>query len=500
MELDNNILALVEPSIQPVKLETPSTGEEKGADKLTKTFGIESPVILMNGYEFEKGDVIAFELSNTGIIPTATATIVDSKNIFAVDSFPRDGDVFTVFINSKNQSTFKSIHLDFEVLNITAMPKKEGDPSKITLSGRVKIPKLYSENCQYLEENTSMEHVKLVAQELGLGLASNIEDTTDSQTRIQAYINYLDFIRQIVRSSYVSEESFQIHFVDPYYYLNFIDVNRIFRSKNPSLKELQENMTSLSVSLAEEGEVDEDNDSTETKLLLTNNFQFKTTNQYIKKHELVNQSNVVVETHGHYRDIQIFDDNAEEENLDEFRIDVLSADESSLKDIEEPLKGNRESEEYQSLVKHKYMGRQDVGEEGLGNVHQNHIFSQLNNIRNIDETQKLKLVVTLESFNPALYRYQKIPVLMYHIDSRTIKGSQNLDEAKKDAGFKDSAIDVENTEDENPDQTLDQFLSGYYLIESIDIVYKKKLGNFYQEVTLVRREWPARMSAVNSIK
>jgi len=502
MELDNNILALIEPSIQPKKIETPSFEEGNGeTDKVSKTFGIDQPVIFMNNYKFEKTDILQFELSNSGFLPTCDVTIVDTKNVFAVDAFPRDGDNFTVFINSKNESTFKSIHMDFEVLNIAAVPKKEGDPKKISISGRVKIPRIFSENCQFLEENTSIEHIKKVSEELGLGLASNITETTDPQVRIQAYINYVDFIGNIVKSSYVSDDSFQTHFVDPYYYLNFIDVNRILNSKNLSLDELQDNMTSLNTSMAEENHTDESIDSTETKLILTNNVQLKPTNQYIAKYEIENKSNIVVEAHGHFRDVQIYDDNAEspDERLDEFTVEALSANAENLKDIEEPLKGNRESEEYSSLIKHKYMGRQDVGTEGLGNVHQNHIFSQLHNIRNIDETQKLKLKITLESFNPSLYRFQKIPVLLYHTDSRAIKGAQNLEEAKKDKGFTDSSVDIPKSDEKEPDQMLDQFLSGYYLIESIDIVYRMKRSNFYQEVTLIRREWPARMSAVNSI-
>jgi len=45
---------------------------------------------------------------------------------------------------------------------------------------------------------------------------------------------------------------------------------------------------------------------------------------------------------------------------------------------------------------------------------------------------------------------------------------------------------------------LDQFLSGYYIIESIDIIYKGSVGNYSQKVILTRREWPARINAAKS--
>lgn len=496
VDLSNNILALVEPAIEPKALEGNAMGEDSGSnDRTSKTTGIERPVVLVNTYPFQKDDVVSFTLSSTGPYPTVSVTLVDTRKVFTVDSFPRDGDKMTVFINSKNESTYKSIHMDFEIIDISASRAKEGDLNKVRISGRASIPKLFSENCQVLEENTSLEHLKTVATELKLGLASNIDETTDSQARIQPYINYLDFISQIVSTSYISDDSFQHFFIDSYYYLNFIDINKIFNASNSSIEDFQETLSSLPVSYAEEAESGESNDNIETKLFLTNKSNFSSSNNYIGKYNIINQSNYINEIHGHFRDVQIYDDNAEE-RLDEFRVEALSTNPENLKDIQEPLKGNRESEAYLDLVKHKYMGRQDVGEEGLGNVHSNYIFSQLHNRRNLDELEKIKLEVTLPTFNPSLYRYLKIPVMIYHVDKEPLKVAHNYDKAKEEKGFTDSAIDNGPRDDEEPDQILDQFLSGYYIIESIDISYKSSIGNFTQKVTLTRREWPARMSAI----
>lgn len=496
VDLENNILALVEPAIEPKKLETRTLGEDSERnDRVSKTFGIDRPVVLVNNYSFERDDIKNFTLSSSGIYPTAVVTLIDSKNVFSVDSFPRDGDKMTVFINSKNESTYKSIHMDFEITDISLGPNREGEPQKVRVSGRASIPKLFAENCQYFEEGTSIDHLELIAKELKIGLASNIDEATDSQIRIQPYINYLDFISNIVSSSYINDDSFQHFFIDQYYYLNFIDVNKIFNASNPEMEDFQDTVTSLPVSFAEELESDPKNDSTPTKLFLTNKTNFSSSNNYIEKYQILNQSNIINEIHGHFRDIQVYDDNAEEK-LDEFRIEALSTDPANLKDIQEPLKGNRESEEYLDYIKHKYMGRQDSGEDGLGNTHQNYIFSQLHNRRNFDETQKIKLEVTLPTFNASLYRFMKIPVMMYHIDQGPVRVAQDLDAAKAEDGFTDSAIENGPKDEPQPDQVLNQFLSGYYIIEAIDIQYKDTVGNFSQKVTLIRREWPARLSSI----
>jgi hypothetical protein len=87
---------------------------------------------------------------------------------------------------------------------------------------------------------------------------------------------------------------------------------------------------------------------------------------------------------------------------------------------------------------------------------------------------------------------------MYHIDRQNVLEAVNLKESKEEAGFKDSAIDNGKSTEPEPEQVLDQFLSGYYIIESIDIIYKDSIGNYSQKVVLTRREWPARINSVRN--
>ena len=74
------------------------------------------------------------------------------------------------------------------------------------------------------------------------------------------------------------------------------------------------------------------------------------------------------------------------------------------------------------------------GDDGLGNVHPNAAFAQLHNKQNEMEVQKMKLEVTLNSFNPSLYKYQKIPVLMYHVDEKSIYQNERIKGDKKELG------------------------------------------------------------------
>ena len=99
MNLDNNILAVVEPAIMPTAIEIEGLGEAEedgGADRQTKAIGVDLPFVLLNNYQFMQKDIQSFSLDNSGFLPEMRIRLVDRKNTFGVDSFPRDGDVITI--------------------------------------------------------------------------------------------------------------------------------------------------------------------------------------------------------------------------------------------------------------------------------------------------------------------------------------------------------------------------------------------------------------------
>lgn len=498
MNLDNNILAVVEPAIMPTAIEIEGHGESNesgGADRQTKAIGVDLPFVLLNNYQFMQKDIQSFSLDNSGFLPEMRIRLVDRKNTFGVDSFPRDGDVITILLNSKNSSTFKSIHMDFDITSITSKQASEGDFNAITVVGTAKVPRLYSEECRSFEAAGSLDHLEEVARDLQLGLATNIENTDDTQIRIQAYTSTLDFIKETVDTSYISEDSFQRFYIDQYYYLTYIDVNKVFNSPNPPIDDLQASFASAIYSTAEDKESPEDNDDIEVPLILTNHRNSKGTNMFIGAFNLVNNANDISTAYGYTRDVVIYDDNSEAgERVQEFTIEALNSEE--MMDYEEPLKGRRGEDRYDTHKKHKYIGRQDVGEGDIGNVHPSLNFAKLHQAQNLAEIEKVKLKVSLESFNPSIYKYQKIPILIYEYNKERVAAMLKYNKFLDEQGFSDKfldiapALDEEDNDDSKPDQVVNRFLSGFYVIENINYKYNIDKGGIVQEVTLIRREWP----------
>ena len=496
-ELDNNILVISEPSIRPIKFEVPRLDEDEGGDKQTKSFGTDVPKITINGYDFQDGDVTFFILSITGELPELSVRLKDSQGAFDMTQYPRDGDAITVYIGSKNEETFKSIHMDFDIVSITS-PKKGLPHSERTYSftGLAKIPKLFTEECRSFNEGSSLEHISQVSSTLGLGVATNIDSANDEQIRIQAYEKTIDFMRDVVNTSYIKEEAFQTFYIDQYYYFNFIEVNKIFNSKNVKGDDGQDFITSFNVSVSQE-KTTEDNDQITSKLYLTNNQSAEGTGNKISQWSLSNDSSRISLQNGYKRILQMYDE-LEGEKLIEF--DIESYTSTNLRDTEEPLKGRRDEDHYESHVKHKYIGRQQEYSRN-GNVHSNHKYSMLNNFQNLRELEKIQLNVELASFNPGLYRYQKLPVIMYNVEPQKVQGAKDAEEVLKEKGAKpeDKAFDFEDKGegDTGQDVALDDFVSGHYIIGGIEYIYKSGERSVRQKLTLLRREWPV---LPNSIK
>ena len=54
MELDNHLLAVVEPAILPTEIKIDNLGEDGGGSKQTKAIGTLKPFVLVNSYQTVK--------------------------------------------------------------------------------------------------------------------------------------------------------------------------------------------------------------------------------------------------------------------------------------------------------------------------------------------------------------------------------------------------------------------------------------------------------------
>lgn len=510
-----NILTITEPVIEVEPFEIADSESDKGDGEGPKnlpessTFmGDTYPAIRVNSYDFNKGDIAFFSLEINGFLPTLTVTVEDNAGMFTINSYPKDGDCLMLVIKSKDEDLYKPIRMDFDILTVDAPPVSRAEESgaaqgggddeepvppeapTFTFSCRAKIPKILAEACQSLGDDTSFNHLNTIADELQLGFASNETSTDDSMIRLQAFDTYEKFIKDTADTCYMDESSFFECYIDPYYYLNFVNVNKQFSGN----EDLEDTLASFSQDLT--GNQDFDNDGAnkqEARLMLTNLQKGSAnTSRFVDKYSMVNNSGQVFLMNGYKRTAQYYSE--DDETFLSFDVDPLTTEDAG--DDDHPMKGNLNDTRFQDEVKFKYMGKHSDN-SNEGNAHLNYHYAVIQNLQNNEELDKLKVMVELPTANMSLYRFQRLPFMCYEEVPKRVKRQEQLEKKAEDAGVTRSNKRGEagdtNPERPGPKQgqpKLNEFMTGMYVIGEIKYTYSNADPNMKQTLTLLRRDWP----------
>ena len=428
----NNILTITEPSIalDPFDIPDIETGNEGGGEerskkkeKASKVTGGLYPAIRINEFDFNQNDIKFFNLTIGDFLPELRVAVADSKGVFNLSSYPKDGDVLMLYIRSSDEEIYKPIRMDFDIIGVDAPPvsnNSQGAPNEAqsnpaltevvyTFECRIKIPGMFTEVCKGFDEATWFNHLEEISTDLQIGFASNVDDTSDAMQRVCAYDTKGKFIRDHTQSCYKSDNHFFTSFIDAYYYMNLVDLNNQFKY-DPNL---EDSLFSIMNDLTDEKK-SADPAIAETKLYLTNLEKGATgTDKFIKAYALQNNAAEVTLLNGYKRTVQYYDDS--EKIYRQFEIDPLTSE--NLPDDLYPLKGRNDEDRYKTEVKYKYLGKQS-STEGEGNVHENFLYSQLHNYQNQREIDKLYMSVELSKANMGLYCWQKIPIIIYENDAK----------------------------------------------------------------------------------
>ena len=475
--------SIVLDDIQSMDVEngTASTiGSPSSNVKYSNQYGGLFPLVQINGKTFDSEQIVSMEIRCTGFRPIASVTFYVRDKSFYSLHYPKDGDLLSIFIRSKDDS-LKVIHNDYEITNVnvnTFPGGGETTPDDMTVTGVLRIPDLDAEKC-FSKEGTSYDVLLSTANDLKLGFASNELDTSDSQTWICPFDKVSDFIYNVSLASWKDDKSFFTYFIDHYYYLNFVNVEPLF-----SAKATIDDALGLELLTQDFGK-----DSTQSKfqgkLVLSNWEDISGTNFFIQSYSLQNYSASINLSNGYKRYVQYYD-----ALLKEYQF--LYVDPKTTPGAEQDqiiLKGRPNENFYKTQVKYKWLGVQ-YGNNGE-NAHEKINYAKINNYQNLVHLDKMQLVVNLENINLNLRRMQVIPIVIIvnkdyvrrkvnePIDDQQEKSMPNSDEPTRDKSLMNA---------EELPFTIDKTISGNYVIK--DIIYTYIQGQFKQQCVLIRREWP----------
>lgn len=321
----------------------------------------------------------------------------------------------------------------FKIKDFKKVSKEE---KRYNMTGIIDISDLYISFYRAFRNKTSFETLKDICTQLGLGFNSNITDTKDSMTWLQRSIT-LDFMRDIIKRSYISDDSFMIGYIDFYYCFNYIDVEK--EMKRDISNDVNINSANISSS-------NNDNVEEKTRLELSTDQGLSSSNLYIENFKVLNRTMSNAISNGFFVKTRYYDTLNKTQLT--FNVDSLTDKDDGKVII---LKGKQNDKEYyEKNFSNNYMGKIDTD-----NVHKNYSYSKIQNEINLTSMVGLSMDIYLPNLNWSIYRFQKIRINMV---------PPSPSPTKNEVIWK---------------------LSGEWLIASIDYIWKN--NKMIQEVNVSRR-------------
>ena len=429
-ESTKNIINIFEPTIKaaPIKFNLPP--QEDQQKEIAQSLG-NIPFVWYNSYQINQKEIDFLQLSTSNNIPMVKLVFRDSLNLMKDKGFPLDDSKISIFINPRSKQ-LKPIHMDFKIIKFSVYN------GVYNMTGVIDVNGLYITVFKSYPNMTSFDTLKTISKDIGLGFNTNIDDTDDRMTWINTGSEIVDFIDDIIDHSYKSDETYLLQYIDFYYNLTYVDVEKELS------RDIKEELGVSNIGIEDIAKLD--NQEQVSKLFLTNDAAMSTSNSYFSSYRIINNSTLVSLKEGYLTKVKFYD----ELKKDFLVFDVDSITSKGDKTI--LLKGAPQDETfYNENINLVYSGKLD-----MDNMHKNFNYSPVQNARNISELEKIALEVNMRTPNYNLYRFQKISVLVSNQAS-------------------------------TPSQShINNRLSGEWLI--IDIVYQFDGSSYTQVIKLIKRE------------
>ncbi len=477
------IRSLIDPTIELEELSVadveegtnPNSG--KRGTKVQKQMGNNFPFVKINTYILNQEELIKLKIDCTGFIPEITLQFVLSgPSTFLSRDFPKDGDIVNVFIRGRND-LFKPIRNDYIITNVSTSKSgnAQGGGMVINIAGYLDIPDIWNE-VTLSKNGNSYEVLQELAQDLGLGFATNETSTSDSQNWLCVRDSYHNFIKEITGCAWKNDNSFFSSYIDVYYHLNFVNVNNQFSDSS----EIDEAL--LDVLISNDGLEGDEIAQVNVKKVFTNIEDHRNTNMFIQSYKLVNRASEIATRYGYKMYAEFFEQNTLQkwEIFAEPLVVEGSANEKIL------LKGKPGDDSYKNTMKKRWLGVQYTLPEH--NVHEKYLFSMVHNLINNKELEKLQVHIDVPRANFNIYRGERIPCVF--VSSGEPMKTPFLQQPGETEGENSQVLKEPGA------PVLDKFYSGYYMIHGMVFSYSAvdnnsgEFGQFTETVMLSRREWP----------
>ena len=499
---NSNLVRLIEdPKIKKdIRFDELSLSENGGTStnggSQLNTVGNDYPIIRINDMVLGKDDIQSMLISSKGFLPTIELSLKFANTALISKNMPKDGDMISVFVRT-NTSAINYLRNDFIINHVDSNISSKSANNTVFLRGELFIEGFTSNNNTFGIIGTSKDVMKEIAKKFKMGFAYNdADDMDDLQNWLCCFSSPQVFIEDVTRHSWKNNMSFFKSWVDLYYNLCFVNVNKFLSSDENPEDEIDLTFFSSTVALNDLTSSNDKPDNAKPFLKVFSNFDsFKGSSFYISKWHPVNRSNSlssgysnIIHSFTHNQNVYIENkDNCEDTLIvnpvyDTSKLDSYIILRGRAKYDENANPDNEQARVNYSMqntyINHIWSGveyQMDKDENSSsnntwsGNVHHNYHNAAYQNEINDIELNKLYIEVVCDGLCLQVMRGERVPVFL--------KYNTPLDKniSPDDPGF-------------------NRFYSGYYIVDSIEYKYNGKVKTGYSSfstiMSLKRREWP----------
>jgi hypothetical protein len=480
----------------------PLTGPE---NQMLNEIGLTYPIIRINDIILDKKNIMGMYISMNGFIPTIRLNLLFDNTAFISKNMPKDGDMISLYMRTSTDA-LSYLRDDFIITSSSGSKGSNGNPTtKLTISGKLFIPEFESKQMTTAITGSVKYVLKETAQIHGMGFAFNdFDDTNDYQTWIRCRESAEVFINNMVAHAWKDETSFYKAWVDLYYNLCFVNVNKFLLSTENEEK-IDITFATNVLNMYNQLPVDTTVQAARSSLkILTNSSDFISTPFHIRKWYPVNTSTSISMLNGYSTSTFTYLHNQNIINSGDYDcfevLDNVPAYDQNKTDSYILLRGrskydrefNPESEQARvnydfvnTYVNKVWTGVEYVMDDDdkekdpnnwAGNVHKNYNRAPYHNNQNINELNKLYIKVEVDGLNLQIMKGERVPV--YIVFDNSVDN------------------DMYNAISENDDKrSANRFYTGYYIVDSVEYEYKPmiskdSISQYTTIFTLKRREWP----------
>lgn len=450
--------------------------------KADSYIGRDFPYIKFRDRIISVEEIRDFEIDCSNFLPIVhiKLAIVDRK--FLAEYIPKDGDIFSVYMRSHND-VYKPVRNDYL---ITHVDTKDLNASvymtEYYITGILNIKDIWVEKNTAIK-GKSMDVIKKIADELNLGFATNVEGQMDDEmVWICDWKSYKDFMLHITEHAWKNEKTFYRVFIDIYYHVNFIEIEK----QLDITKEFDESLSIMEKTpLVQHGDplLKTDEQTNEMNPLTLTNFSLLKGSSFgITDYELINNSSHISYSEGYGKKMYYYDHYLKTiEDINQIDFNPLYTDGTA--DSKMRLRGLKDEDIQKRHLKNTWYGIQYSLPQG--NVHKNFAQAYFQNKVNTIELEKMYLDVKTYTWNPAIIKMERIPLFIFEEGVQLHNSSAFMDEEELKRNQEEPPTDIIG----NTTTTINRFLSGFYLVEGFRIIYDYMNRKNFCEFRLTRREW-----------